>query len=61
MKHMKKILILVITTFFVIAGFMGTSKAKAVEVFPTISSVKVGHSPLVVGDTETFTVTSAKY
>ena len=37
---------------------MGTSKAKAVEIFPTISNVKVGHVPLIVGDTENFTVTS---
>jgi hypothetical protein len=47
---------------FVMAGVLGNVTAKAATVVvPTVNYVGVSHSPLVVGDTETFTVTSSKF
>ncbi|MFT5874494.1 MAG: hypothetical protein ACI8WT_003464 [Clostridium sp.] len=64
-KHMKRItktLSIFMAALFVMAGFLGNVTAKAAAVVvPAINYVGIEHSPLVVGDTEKFTVTSAKY
>ncbi|MBZ9632738.1 hypothetical protein [Clostridium sp. FP1] len=61
MKQMKNTLMIFIVAIFVMAGVLGNVVAKAEvvnSVTPIINYVGVDHSPLVVGDTETFTVTS---
>ena len=59
MKHIKKSLSLFIAAMFVMAGILGNVTAKAAIITtPKINYVGVDHSPLVVGDTEKFTVTS---
>jgi hypothetical protein len=59
MRQIKKALSIFMATLFVMAGILGNVTAKAAAVIvPTINYVGVSHSPLVVGDTETFTVTS---
>ena len=59
MKQIKKSLSLFMAALFVMAGFLGNVTTKAAEVvLPTVNYVGVDHSPLVVGDTEVFTVTS---
>ena len=60
MKQIKKTLSIFMAALFVMAGFLGNVTAKAADVvLPAINFVGVEHSPLVVGDTETFTVTSS--
>ncbi len=62
MKQIKKTLSIFMAAVFVMAGFLGNVTAKAAEaVVPVINFIGVEHSPLVVGDTETFTVTSSNY
>jgi hypothetical protein len=61
MKQFKKTLSIFMVAIFVIAGVLDNVTAKAVVinlVTPIINYVGVEHSPLVVGDTEKFTVTS---
>jgi hypothetical protein len=59
---MKKVLSIFMVALFVMAGSLGNITAKAASVIvPTINYVGVSHSPLVVGDTEVFTVTSSKF
>jgi hypothetical protein len=58
MRKMKKTLSIFMAALFVMAGFLGNVVAKAAVIVPTINYVGVSHSPLVVGDTEVFTVTS---
>ncbi|MGH4124678.1 MAG: leucine-rich repeat domain-containing protein [Clostridium sp.] len=64
MRQIKKTLIIFIAVISVMAGNLGNVVAKAEvvnPVTPIINYVGVDHSPLVVGDTETFTVTSSKF
>ena len=62
MKQIKKTLSIFMAALFVMAGFLGNVTAKAADtVLPVISFIGVEHSPLVVGDTETFTVSSKSY
>ncbi|MBW9151377.1 hypothetical protein [Clostridium estertheticum] len=62
MIKIKKILSISLVALFVTVGSLTNVTAKAATVAtPTINYAGVEHSPLVVGDTETFTVTSAKY
>lgn len=61
MRQVKKTLSIFMTALFVMATLLGnvTAKATATEVvYPTVTYVGVSHMPLVVGDTEVFTVTS---
>jgi hypothetical protein len=59
MRQIKKTLSIFMAALFVMAGFLGNVTAKAaVTVLPEVTFVGVEHSPLVVGDTETFTVSS---
>ena len=59
MKQLKRTLSIFMVTIFVMAGILGNGTEKATEVpSPIINYVGVDHSPLVVGDTEKFTVTS---
>ena len=59
MKQIKKTLSIFMAAVFVMAGILGNVTAKAAVVaIPIINYVGVDHSPLVVGDTEKFTVTS---
>lgn len=62
MKQMKKALSIFLLAIFLIAGILSNVTVKATQVFrlvsPIINYVGVDHSPLVVGDTEKFTVTS---
>ncbi|GCD09711.1 hypothetical protein [Clostridium tagluense] len=62
MKRIKRTLSIFMAALFVMVGVLGnvTAKAEAVVV-PVVNYVGVEHSPLVVGDTEKFTVTSSKY
>jgi len=62
MRQIKKTLSIFMAALFVMAGVLGNVTAKAATVVvPTINYVGISHSPLVVGDTETFTVTSSKF
>lgn len=64
MKQIKKSLFIFMAVIFVMAGILGSVTAKAAVVVakcPIINYVGIEHSPLVVGDTETLTVTSAEY
>ncbi|MBZ9621320.1 hypothetical protein G9F71_000140 [Clostridium sp. FP2] len=64
MRQIKNTLMIFIAAIFVMAGVLGNVAAKAEvvnPVTPIINYVGVDHSPLVVGDTETFTVTSSKF
>ncbi|MBU3213932.1 hypothetical protein LL033_14220 [Clostridium estertheticum] len=62
MIKIKKILSMSLVALFVTVGSLTNVTAKAATVAtPTINYAGIEHSPLVVGDTETFTVTSAKY
>lgn len=63
MKQIKNTLLIFMATVFVMAGILGsvTAKAAVVAKCPIINYVGIEHSPLVVGDTETLTVNSAKY
>ncbi|MBZ9688905.1 hypothetical protein G9F72_021535 [Clostridium estertheticum] len=59
MKQIKKSLSVFMAAIFVMAGILGNVTAKAATVvFPTVNYVGIEHSPLIVGDTEKFTVTS---
>ncbi|MGH4121522.1 MAG: hypothetical protein ACREV6_01075 [Clostridium sp.] len=59
MKQIKKTLIIFMAAVFVMTGILGSITAKAAQVVtPIINYIGVDHSPLVVGDTEKFTVTS---
>jgi hypothetical protein len=59
MRQIKKTLSIFMAALFVMAGFLGNVTATAaVTVLPEVTFIGVEHSPLVVGDTETFTVTS---
>lgn len=61
MKQFKKTLSIFMVAIFVMGGVLDNVTAKAVViniVTPIINYVGVEHSPLVVGDTEKFTVTS---
>jgi hypothetical protein len=62
-KHMiqiKKTLSIFMAAIFVMAGLLGNITANAAEVLtPAINYVGIGHSPLIVGDTEELTVTSS--
>jgi hypothetical protein len=59
MRQIKKTLSIFMAALFVMAGVLGNVTAKAaVTVLPEVTFIGVEHSPLVVGDTETFTVTS---
>ena len=59
MREFKKPLSIFMASIFIMAGILGNITAKAaVIVAPTISRVGLGHSPLIEGDTRTFTVTS---
>jgi len=62
-KHMRKIknrnLIIFMVAILIMTGILGSVTAKAaVVVKPIINYLGVDHSPLIVGDTEKFTVTS---
>jgi hypothetical protein len=62
MIKIKKILSISMVALFVTVGSLTNVTAKAATpATPTINYTGVEHSPLVAGDTETFTVTSAKY
>ena len=54
MRNSKKRLSLVLAVVFTIVNFLSAVPAKAIEVTPKITFVGVEHSPLVVGDSETF-------
>ncbi|MBZ9688917.1 hypothetical protein G9F72_021600 [Clostridium estertheticum] len=65
MKQIKKSLSIFMAAIFVMAGVLGNVTAKAATatpilavVNPTVNYVGISHSPLIVGDTENFTVTS---
>ena len=59
MRQIRKTLSIFMAALFVMAGVLGNVATNAAEVtVPTIAYVGVSHSPLVVGDTEKFTVTS---
>lgn len=59
MIKIKKRLSIFMAILFVVAGGFGNFRAKAaIPTTPTITYVGVSHSPLVVGDTEKFTVNS---
>jgi hypothetical protein len=59
MIQIKRTLSIFMAALFVMAGISGNITAKAAAVVvPTVSYVGISHSPLVVGDTEKFTVTS---
>jgi len=62
MRQIKKTLSIFMAALFVMAGFLGAVTANAATVtVPKVNYVGVSHSPLVVGDTEKFTVTAANY
>ena len=63
MIQIKKILSISMVALFVTVGTLTnvTAKAATSTKVPTINYAGVEHSPLVVGDTETLTVTSAKF
>ncbi|MCB2289521.1 hypothetical protein LGK97_07045 [Clostridium sp. CS001] len=59
MRQIKKTLSIFMAALFVMAGVLGNITVKAATVVvPEITYVGISHSPLVVGDTETFTVAS---
>ncbi|GCD12725.1 hypothetical protein [Clostridium tagluense] len=58
MKQIKKTLSIFMVAIFVMAGILGNGTAKATVLIPKINYLGVDHSPLVVGDTEKFTITS---
>ncbi|MGH4123092.1 MAG: hypothetical protein ACREV6_09210 [Clostridium sp.] len=59
MKQIKKSLSVFMAAIFVMAGVLGNVAVKAAQVtVPVINYIGVEHSPLVVGDTEKFTITS---
>ncbi|MGH4123084.1 MAG: hypothetical protein ACREV6_09170 [Clostridium sp.] len=59
MKQIKKSLSIFMAAIFVMAGVLGNVAVKAAQVtVPVINYIGVEHSPLVVGDTEKFTITS---
>ncbi|GCD09754.1 hypothetical protein [Clostridium tagluense] len=68
MKQIKKSLSIFMAAIFVMAGILGNVTANAAQavttkatqvLVPAINYVGVEHSPLIVGDTEKFTVTSS--
>ncbi|MBZ9685713.1 leucine-rich repeat domain-containing protein [Clostridium estertheticum] len=62
MKQIKKTLIIFMAAVIVMVGILISITAKAaVLTTPKINYIGIEHSPLVVGDTEKFTVTSVKY
>ncbi|MBU3197748.1 hypothetical protein LL037_24470 [Clostridium estertheticum] len=62
MIKIKKILSMSLVALFVTVGSLTNVTANAATVAtPTINYAGIEHSPLVVGDTETFTVTAAKF
>lgn len=62
MIQVKKILSMSLVALFVTVGTLTNVTAKAATVVtPTINYAGIEHSPLVAGDTETFTVTAAKF
>ena len=62
MIKIKKILSMSLVALFVTVGSLTNVTANAATVStPTINYAGIEHSPLVVGDTETFTVTAAKF
>ncbi|MBX4270577.1 hypothetical protein [Clostridium estertheticum] len=64
MIKIKKILSMSLVALFVTVGSLTNVTANAATTTaatPVINYTGIEHSPLVVGDTETFTVTSAKY
>ena len=59
MRQIKKTLSIFMAALFVFAGILGNVTTNAaVTVLPEVTFIGVEHSPLVVGDTETFTITS---
>lgn len=54
MKNLKKRLSLMLAVVCTVVNFLSTVPAKAIEVTPEITFVGVEHSPLIVGDSETF-------
>ncbi|MCB2288497.1 Ig-like domain-containing protein [Clostridium sp. CS001] len=59
MKQFKKTLNIFMAAIFIIVGIVNNDTVKAAQVVsPIINYVGVEHSPLIVGDTEKFTITS---
>jgi hypothetical protein len=59
MTQIKKTLSIFMVTLFVMVWILGNTTSKASSIIvPTITYVGIGHSPMVIGDTEKFTVTS---